>query len=96
MIAKYCKKEHNILNGCQTIKLGTLREYRKNYPGFTIQDEEEGLAGFKSKPGERVVIDAKDADKIGLGLKKGTITFKARPSADGMFAQEFPNSYYFA
>lgn len=39
---KYCKKEHNIAEGCETIQLGTLYHYRDMDPNFSIADHNEG------------------------------------------------------
>lgn len=43
-VIKYCNKEFNPLNGCTTIKIGTLQEYRENYhdQAGLINDGEEG------------------------------------------------------
>ena len=92
MLVKYCKSDHKILRGSQNIKLGTLREYRENYPGFVIQDPEEGIAGVKVEAGTTLEITAKDADKFPFarGLKKGVMSFQAPPNQDGYAHQEFP------
>ena len=45
-IVKYCKSEHNPLNGCSSIQLGTLKYYREMDPTFSIADDEEGLVSF--------------------------------------------------
>jgi hypothetical protein len=43
---KYCKSEHNPLNGCKTLKLNTTSHFRNNYSGKTdyINDDQEGLS----------------------------------------------------
>ena len=47
-LIKYCKKEHNLLDGCNTIQLGTLDYYRNNFKGEQdlINDRNEGVANF--------------------------------------------------
>lgn len=43
MLVKFCKPEHNPLNGCPTLRLGTLEFYRSLDPSFMIADDEEGV-----------------------------------------------------
>lgn len=77
MYVKYCKSEYNIHLSCNTVKLGTLREYRESYPGFVISDPEEGVAGIKLEPGRILEVTPKDSDKIPLarGLKRSNDVF---------------------
>jgi hypothetical protein len=46
MLVKYCKPEHNPLQGCKTIRLGTLQYYREMDPSFSIADEHEGKESY--------------------------------------------------
>ena len=39
---KFCRPEHNILNGCQTIRFGTLEYYRQLDPSSVLADSMEG------------------------------------------------------
>lgn len=41
-LVKFCKKKHNILDKCRTIRFGTFEYYRKLDPSFAIADETEG------------------------------------------------------
>lgn len=41
-LIKYCKPEHNLLNGCRTIRFGTLEYYREMDSSFAIADATEG------------------------------------------------------
>lgn len=40
-LIKYCKPEHNVLDRCHTIRLGTFEYYRKLDPSFAIADATE-------------------------------------------------------
>lgn len=42
MFYKYCRKEHNIKEGCQKIHIGTLEYYKELDPDFSIADKNEG------------------------------------------------------
>lgn len=43
ILVKFCKPEHNLLNGCQTIRFGSFQYYREMDPNFAgIADENEG------------------------------------------------------
>lgn len=41
-LVKFCKPEHNILDRCHTIRLGTFEYYRNMDPSFAIADVTEG------------------------------------------------------
>ena len=41
-LVKFCKPEHNILDRCHTIRLGTFEYYRDMDPSFAIADATEG------------------------------------------------------
>lgn len=42
ILRKYCKPQHNIRDGCRTIRLGTLNYYKNLDPSFAIADPTEG------------------------------------------------------
>lgn len=58
-IVKYCKKQHNIKEGCPTLHLGTFDYYRNLDPNFSIADAEEGFINYFCKPTPDLVIDSK-------------------------------------
>jgi hypothetical protein len=41
-LVKFCKPEHNILDRCYTVRLGTFEYYREMDPSFAIADAAEG------------------------------------------------------
>jgi hypothetical protein len=91
-LVKYCRPEHSPLNGCTTIRLGTLQYYRELDPDFQgIADMSEGL----------------DTIEVN-NLKMETATRDARSAVGGILPdmpyihvsdmrlyQTFPNSYVF-
>lgn len=54
-LVKYCEEKYNIMKGCQTIRLGTLHEYR-NIENQLLRDEGEGKFhfGFHFKKGVQI------------------------------------------
>ena len=45
-LIKFCKKEHNIALGSDTLQLGTFRYYREYDPDFAIADTTEGFVHY--------------------------------------------------
>jgi len=43
MLVKFCKPQHNLLERCCTIRLGTFSDYRKMDPDFGIADATEAV-----------------------------------------------------
>ena len=65
-LVKFCKPEYNILNGCHTIRFGTLEYYRDLDPSFAIADENEGkettgVGSFLTDTASREAVDAVQA-----------------------------------
>lgn len=46
MLVKFCKPKHNLYEGCETIRLGTLLDFRKMDPYFAIADPDEGVESY--------------------------------------------------
>lgn len=90
MLAKYCKREHNILRECSTIRLGTLRSYCADDPNFLRGDAQEGQVSVSKKPG--VELKGKRAsDYTGLGWHNIEIA----PMAKVVRNESFPNCFIY-
>lgn len=92
-LIKYCKKEHNIFAGCNTIKLGTLDYYREIDPTFTIADVNEASLEITNE-GNPLTLSKKQTERLTNGRwlnakggveKGGNIIKKVK----------FPNCYIF-
>ena len=46
-LVKYCKPQHNLLDRCHTIRIGTIEYYRDMDPSFLIADPTEGTETVK-------------------------------------------------
>ncbi len=62
-LIKYCRKEHNIFAGCNTIQLGTLDHYREMDPAFTISDPKEASLEITNK-GIPLTLSKEQTEKI--------------------------------
>ena len=62
-IVKFCKKEHNISKGCNTLQLGTFKYYRDMDPSFSIADEKEGFIHYRG-PETPIQIGANEFNAI--------------------------------
>lgn len=87
-VVKYCRKEHNILLGCTTIKLCSLNHYRDLDPNFSIADKNEGnettiVANYDS---QQAPSDAKALLNFGDGHIK---------MENCVVERHFPNSLVF-
>ena len=90
MLVKYCKREHNILRGCSTLRLGTLRSYCADDPDFLRRDAQEGYFSVSKKSG--VELEGKKAaEYTGLGWENVAIA----PMAKVVRNESFPNCYIY-
>ena len=86
LLVKYCKRVHNILRGCGTIRLGTLRSYCADDPEFLRHDTQEGQVSVSKKRG--VELKGKRASEYtGLGWENIEIA----PMAKVVRNETFPN-----
>jgi len=98
-LIKYCKKEHNIFKGCDTIRLGTLDYYREMDPSFNIADPGEATFQYTSA-GNPLALSVDQMER----LTDGRWTAAGDPNRPFMRAEkggniikqkEFPNCYIF-
>jgi len=89
-LVKYGKRKHNILRGCTTIRLGTLKSYSADDPDFLRHDAQEGNYSVSKKHGVRLE-GQKAADFTGLGWKNMEIAEGAR----AVRRERFPSCYIF-
>ena len=66
-IIKFCKSEHNIASGCNTLQLGTFDYYREMDPDFSIADSKEGFIQYLG-PEEPITINAEQLNSITGGV----------------------------
>lgn len=92
-LVKYCKPEHNIYEGCQSIQLGTLDYYRQMDPSFIISDSDEGKVSISSSGG-RVSITPEQAERLTAGAVTGS-SIEIEENGRFLHTMEFPNSYIF-
>lgn len=87
-LVKFCRPEHNLSDGCRTIRIGTLDFYRELDPKFMIADPTEGLEStvVRSLSMETATRDAADAIKRVVRLPYVEVHNIA-------FRNTFPNSY---
>ncbi len=99
ILIKYCKKEDNIFQGCDTIRLGTLNYYRDMDSSFTIADPGEATFQLTSA-GNPLVLSVDQMER----LTGGRWTAAGDPNRQFMRAEEgakiiksveFPNCYIF-
>jgi len=92
-LVKYCKPEHNIYGGCQSLQLGTLDYYRKMDPSFIISDIDEGKLKISSN-GQKISINPEQAERLTAGA---VIESSIEIEENGRFlhTMDFPNSYIF-
>lgn len=90
MLVKYCKRAHNILRGCNTIRLGTLRSYSADDPDFLRRDDQEGRFSLSKKPG--VALKGRRATEY-TGL--GSQNIEIAPMARVVRNESFPNCFIY-
>lgn len=83
MLVKYCRLEHNIARGAQTMQLGTLSYYREGDPSFSDPNEGKQLIG---------VVDYDPA--VASDSMQRLIALPAR-MVDCGIESTFPNCYIF-
>lgn len=66
-IVKFCKDEHNLAKGCNTLQLGTFQYYRDLDPSFSIADEKEGYIHYLG-PKDKITIGAEELNSITGGV----------------------------
>lgn len=87
---KFCKEEHNIIKGCQTLHLGTLEYYRNLDPKFSIADSNEGVAStFGDKYGNKIVNSFLPENCYIFSLSKKDYEVSSNP-----FDKEYNSKYY--
>jgi hypothetical protein len=90
---KYCKKEHNIPLGCNTIQLGTLKYYREMDPRFSIADINEQTETTIINSFDSSIADQKTMNQFS-SIK---VDNKSRIIAENSVQViEFQNSYIFS
>ena len=90
MLVTYCKREHNILRGCSTIRLGTLRSYCADDPKFLRRDAQEGHISVSKTPG--VTLTGKRASEY-AGLRWENIELASM--AKVVRNESFPNCFIY-
>ena len=90
MLVKYCRREHNMLRGCSTIRLGTLRSYCADDPDFLRRDSKEGHYRVSKEPGV-ALKGKKAAEYAGLGWQSIEFASGARAVRN----ENFPNCFIF-
>ena len=71
MLVKYCEHQFNIERGCSTVRLGTLRSYRKDDPNFLRFDQKEGHLDVSKKSGVEL-RGAKASEFTGIEVRGNT------------------------
>ncbi|MBX3163442.1 MAG: hypothetical protein KF900_03100 [Bacteroidetes bacterium] len=97
MLYKFCKQEHNIAIGCNTLRLGTLQEYREMDSSFYIADQWEGIsqAGTNGKP---VTFTGKELSSAGVSLPAMSLgpNDSVNLTGKGNLIMKIPNVYIFS
>ena len=90
---KYCKQEHDISAGCNTLRLGTFEYYRELDPSFSIADPEEGYLHVSTAIGSEFTLRPEQWNQLfGEGMRvsnTGGIPTSAFP------ARRFPGDISF-
>lgn len=99
VLIKYCKKEHNIFQGCDTVQLGTLDYYREMDPDFNIADPKEATFQF-TIAGNPLVLSIDQMGRLTDGRWTGVgdpnrQLMRAKEGAKIIKSVEFPNCYIF-
>ena len=99
VLIKYCKKEHNIFEGCDTIQLGTLDYYRRMDASFTIGDPKEATFQL-TNAGNPLDLSVDQTERLTNGRWTGAgdpnrILFRAEKGSRVIKSIEFPNCYIF-
>lgn len=87
-LIKFCKPEHNILDRCHALRVGTLEYYRELDPNFAIADATEGV--------ESTVVRSVDTGACTPDAATAVAPFVARPHVQIQnikLAVTFPNCY---
>ncbi|MDE0082165.1 MAG: hypothetical protein OXT72_05910 [Gammaproteobacteria bacterium] len=90
MLVKYCKREHNILRRCRTIRLGTLMSYCADDPDFLRRDPEEGHFSVSKEPGIELT-GKRAAEYTGMGWDNIEIASGAKV----VRSESFPNCFIY-
>ena len=91
MLFKFCKPEHNPLNGASTLRLGTLEYYRDMDPAFAIADPLEGVDTYRVN----YIQDAPNSHETRQFLESNGMVFEGQRGIlkDVTFVQRYPNCY---
>ncbi len=99
ILIKYCKKEHNIFQGCDTIRFGTFDYFRDKNSSFTVADP--GEATFQLTSAGNPLVLSGDQTAIltdGRWTAAGNSNrpfMRAEEGAKIIKSTEFPNCYIF-
>lgn len=95
MLYKFCKKEFNIALGCNTLRLGTLQEYREMDTSFCIADQWEGISQAGTD-GKFVDFTEKELSSAGVSLPAMSLDPGVSVSLKGNLIMKIPNVYIFS
>lgn len=91
MLVKFCKPEHNLLNGCNTIRFGTLEYYRSLDPSYLISDMEEGVDNHLVNHSNQIPSNAECISFLkSVGFYSNDTDFHIQGI---QFRRTFPNCY---
>jgi hypothetical protein len=87
-LVKFCKPEHNILDRCHTVRVGTFEYYREMDPTFAIADATEGRESTNISSMDTAVASPEAVAAVAAIAPLPHIQIK-----DIRFNVEFPNCY---
>ncbi len=92
---KFCKRAHNVALDCDTLRLGTLQEFREKDPSFSIADQWEGITN-STTDGKAINFSGAELTKLGLSIPAISIGSQGNVNLTGGMSTMFPNLYIFS